>query len=54
MEATRGEETPSYSMVKKWTGEFKRGTESLEDDPVQEDWQNAQFFPFFHFEGLEG
>ena len=32
-----GEDTPSYSMVQKRAGEFKRGRESLEDDPFQED-----------------
>ncbi|KAM4678284.1 histone-lysine N-methyltransferase SETMAR-like isoform 1-T2 [Discoglossus pictus] len=33
MVATLGEDAPSYSMVKKWTGDFKRGRKSLEDDP---------------------
>ncbi|XP_040923305.1 chromobox protein homolog 1b isoform X1 [Toxotes jaculatrix] len=33
MVATLGEGAPSYSMVKKWAAEFKRGRESLEDDP---------------------
>ena len=33
MVATLGEHAPSYSMVKKWAAEFKRGRESLEDDP---------------------
>ena len=28
-----GENVPSYSMLKKWAAEFKRGRESLEDDP---------------------
>jgi len=27
------EGAPSYSMVKKWAAEFKRGRDSLEDDP---------------------
>ena len=27
---------PLYSMVKKWAAEFKRGRESLEDDPPSE------------------
>lgn len=30
---TLGESAPSYSMVKKWTAEFKRGRDSLEDEP---------------------
>ena len=29
---TLGKETPSYSTVKKWVAEFKRGKESIEDD----------------------
>jgi histone-lysine N-methyltransferase SETMAR len=33
MVATLGEGAPSYSMVNKWAAEFKRGRESLEDDP---------------------
>ena len=33
MVVTLGEDAPSYSMVKKWFSEFKRGMESLEDDP---------------------
>src|SRR6476619_5411601 len=33
MTATLGEDAPSYSMVKKWAAEFKRGRQSLEDDP---------------------
>ena len=33
MIATLGEEAPSYTTVKKWAAEFKRGRESLEDDP---------------------
>ncbi|XP_041349335.1 protein GVQW3-like [Gigantopelta aegis] len=33
MVVTLGEDAPSYSMVKKWAAEFKRGRESLEDDP---------------------
>ncbi len=33
MVETLGEGAPSYSMVKKWAAEFKRGRESLEDDP---------------------
>lgn len=32
MVATVGSEAPSYSTVKKWSAEFKRGRESLEDD----------------------
>ncbi|XP_041364231.1 histone-lysine N-methyltransferase SETMAR-like [Gigantopelta aegis] len=33
MVITIGEDDPSYSMVKKWAAEFKRGSESLEDNP---------------------
>ena len=29
---TFGKESPSYSTVKKWVAEFKRGRESVEDD----------------------
>ncbi|XP_041369556.1 protein GVQW3-like [Gigantopelta aegis] len=32
MVITVGEDAPSYSMVKTWAAEFKRGRESLEDD----------------------
>ena len=49
IEAAFGERTPSYSMVKKWAGEFKRGMESLEDDPVQEDCTMPDFVHFSIF-----
>ena len=29
---TLGQESPSYSTVKKWAAEFKSGRESIEDD----------------------
>ena len=29
---TLGKESPSYSTVKKWAAEFKRGRKSIEDD----------------------
>ena len=29
---TLGKESPSYSTVKKWAAEFKRGRKSVEDD----------------------
>ena len=54
MEATVGEEAPSYSMVKKWAGKFKLGRKSLEDNPVQEDCTMPKCCQFFHFQGLEG
>jgi hypothetical protein len=28
-----GDSSPSFSTIKKWTAEFKRGRNSLEDDP---------------------
>lgn len=30
------ESSPSYSTIKKWAAEFKRGRSSLEDDPREE------------------
>lgn len=33
MTAVYGTECPSYSTVKRWAAEFKRGKQSLEDDP---------------------
>ena len=50
MEATLGEDAPSYSMVKKWAGKFKLGRKSLEDNPVQhvqEDRTMPNFASFF-------
>ena len=35
MVATLQDNAPSYSMVKKWAADFKRGRDSLEDDPHQ-------------------
>ena len=35
MVVTPGENVPSYSMVKRWDGEFRRGRDSLGDDPRQ-------------------
>ena len=51
MEATLGEDTLLYSMVKKWAGEFKRSRESLENDPRPGRLHNVQFCLFFHFQG---
>ena len=36
MEATIGKDAPSYATVKRWMTEFKRGRQSLEDDPRPE------------------
>lgn len=33
MQTTLGESAPSYTTVKKWVAEFKRGRENIEDDP---------------------
>ena len=33
MVSTLKDDAPALSTVKKWTAEFKRGRESLEDDP---------------------
>jgi len=33
MQETLGTSAPSYAMIKKWVAEFKRGRESIEDDP---------------------
>ena len=57
MEVTLGEDATSYSMVKKLAGEFKRGWESLKNDPHPGRPHNAQFCPFCPFslnQGLEG
>ena len=54
MEATLGEDAPSYSMVKKWAGKFKLGRKSLDDNPRPGRPHNTQFCQFFHFQGLEG
>ena len=35
MMVTLEEDAHSYSMVKKWDAEFKRGRDSLEDDPCR-------------------
>ena len=49
MEATLGEDALSYSMVKKWASKFKRGRESLEDNPVHEDRTMPDFVSFSIF-----
>ena len=36
MVATLGKDAPSYATVKRWVAEFKRGRQSLEDDPLLE------------------
>ena len=36
MVATLRKDAPSYATVKRWVAEFKRGRQSLEDDPVLE------------------
>ena len=36
MVATLGDDVQASSTVQKWAGEFKRGRESLEDDPRSE------------------
>ena len=33
MVATLGKDSTAYATVKRWVAEFKRGRESLEDDP---------------------
>ena len=33
MTTTLGESAPLYTTVKKWVAEFRRGRESIEDDP---------------------
>ena len=33
MSEVYGESTPSYPTVARWSSEFKRGRESIEDDP---------------------
>ena len=33
MVSTLGDDAPALSTVKKWAAEFKRGRESLENDP---------------------
>ena len=34
MVARLGKDVPSYATVKRWVAEFKRGRQSLEDDPL--------------------
>ena len=36
MVSTLGDDAPALSTMKKWAAEFKRGWESLEDDPRSE------------------
>ena len=36
MVSTLGDDAPALSTVKKWAAEFKRGRESLKDDPRSE------------------
>jgi histone-lysine N-methyltransferase SETMAR len=36
-----GDSSPSFSTIKKWAAEFKRGRTSLEDDPRKERPKNA-------------
>ncbi|XP_046545536.1 protein GVQW3-like [Haliotis rubra] len=33
MVSTLGEDAPSFATVKRWAAEFRRGKESLQDDP---------------------
>ena len=33
--------SPSFSTIKKWAAEFKRGRSSLEDDPREGRWKSA-------------
>ena len=54
IEATLGEDSLSYSMVKKWAVKFKRGRESLEDNPRPRRPYNARFCQLFHFQGQDG
>jgi transposase len=36
-----GDSSPSFSIIKKWAAEFKRGRTSLEDDPHEGRPKNA-------------
>ena len=35
MAAILGDDAPAFSTVKKWVADFKKGRESLEDDPKE-------------------
>ena len=48
MEATLGEDAPSYSMVKKWAGKFSGGR-ALKTTPVHEDRTMPDFVSFSIF-----
>ena len=49
MEATLGEDTPSYSLVNKEAGVFKLGKEGLEEDPPFRSTTQCPILSIFQF-----